>query len=892
MSNTFTRASQGSPQTMSAPSGLSEDERRLVVEEWNRTAAPYPSTECLHQLFEKQALRTPSACAVEQSGRRLSYAELNETANQLAHYLRSSGVRSDDRVAICLGPSPEFLISLLAILKAGGACVPLDPSYPSQRRKFMLEDVQARALLTSPEILAELGPIATPAIDLNTVWPFVRQQNNQNLRETCGPENLAYVIYTSGSTGTPKGVLLGHRGLVNHSTAAVELYNLGAGERMLQFSSLSFDIAIEEIFPTWLSGGTVVLKDAGFSLGFQEFSDFVRKHEVSALDLPTAYWHEWTNFLFDHKQCPPENLRLVIVGGEKVSAPILQRWHSLAGGKVRWVNTYGPSEASVIATAYEPSSEEAATLTSVPIGRPIANVQIYLLDASMDPVPIGERGELYIGGAGIAFGYLNRPALTEEKFVRDPFAGGQNARLYRTGDMARYRPDGEIEFLGREDDQVKIRGFRVEPGEIEEVLGRHPKVRESAVIASEGEGGEKRLVAYAVLAKGSTVSESDLRVYLNEQLPDYMVPSAFVMLEAMPVTANGKVDRQNLPALTAHTEPDIPANGTDPLQRRVLKIWQEVLGRSVGLRDNFFESGGHSLLAAKLMHRIGQVVGRPLPLALLLESPTVERLLLVLRQDGWSRHWSSLVAIQPEGSQPPFFCIHGVGGNVVGFRDLGRHMGPTHPFYGLQARGLDGTQTHLSTIEEMASHYLREIASVQPRGPYFLGGFSFGGLVAYEMSQQLQAQGEEVGLLVLFDTYPGNLKPMAGSLLKSLRTPSKRLLVQMGRSIRRRSRVFWRMLTFPRPLREVFQANGRAAGQYRLKSYAGPVMLFRASEQSLRNEDPYAAWQQLLPSGLEIQDIPGSHNGILVEPEVAVLAQRLKSCIDTALTRRRALAAH
>jgi amino acid adenylation domain-containing protein len=894
MSNTFTKAAdpRSPSQSISEPPNLSEDGRRLPVEAWNRTSAPFPSTECLHQLFESQAQRTPAACAVEQGSRRLSYAELNATANQLAHYLRSSGVRGGDRVAICIGPCPEFLISLLAVLKAGGACVPLDPSYPKQRRKFMLEDVQARALLTLPEILAEIGPISTPAIELNAVWPFVRQQNNQNQTDTCTPDNLAYVIYTSGSTGTPKGVLLGHRGLVNHSAAAVELYGLSATDRMLQFSSLSFDIAIEEIFPTWLAGGTVVLKDADFSLGFQEFSDFVRQRRITALDLPTAYWHEWTNYLFDHKQRPPENLRLVIVGGEKVSAPILERWHSLAGRTVRWVNTYGPSEASVIATAYEPGPEESGTVTNVPIGRPIANVRVYLLDASLDPVPIGERGELYIGGVGIAHGYLNRPALTEEKFVRDPFTADPGARLYRTGDMARYRPDGEIEFLGREDDQVKIRGFRVEPGEIEEALGRHASVREAAVVANEDEAGEKRLVAYVVLARGVEAGESDLRIHLREQLPDYMVPSVFVILEAMPVTANGKLDRQNLPKPPAHTELEsTAANGTDPLQRRVLKIWQEVLGRPVGLQDNFFESGGHSLLAAKLMHRIGQAIGRPLPLALLLESPTVERMMTVLRQDGWSRHWSSLVAIQPEGSKPPFFCIHGVGGNVVGFRDLGRHMAPTNPFYGLQARGLDGQQSPLSTIEAMASHYLKEISSVQPRGPYFFGGFSLGGLVAYEMARQLRAQGEEVGLLVLFDTYPGNLNPLASSLLKSLRTPSRQLLVLLGRSIRRRSRVLWRMLTFPGALREVFQANSRAAAQYRLKPYAGQAMLFRASEQSPRNgDDPYAAWRDLLPAGLEIQDIPGSHNGILVEPEVAVLAQRLKHCIDTALTRDRALA--
>ncbi len=864
----------------------------MMVEGWNQTSAPYPASACLHQLFEAQVARTPSAPALEHEGRQLSYEAVNAKANQLAHYLRSSGVRQGDPVAICLGPSPEFLISLLAVLKAGGACVPLDPSYPKQRLAFMLEDVRARVLVTQAELRAELGPLATPAIDLAAVRPFVEQQNGQNLTETSTPGNPAYIIYTSGSTGTPKGVLLAHRGLVNHGTASVNLYGLCPGDRMLQFSSISFDIAIEEIFPTWLAGGTIVLKNAGFSLGFAEFSEFVRKNHITVLDLPTAYWHEWTNHLFENQQVPAANLRLVIVGGEKVSAAILRRWQACAGKQVRWINTYGPSEASVIATAYEPEVSEIETLSSVPIGRPIANTRIYVLGPALDPVPLGEPGELCIGGVGVASGYLNRPQLTAEKFVADPFSSDPNARLYRTGDRVRYRPDGEIEFLGREDNQVKIRGFRVEPGEIEEVLGSHSTVGEAAVVAREDAGGEKRLVAYIVPVKESSFNESQLREHLQQRLPDYMVPSVFVALTAMPKTANGKVDRLTLPEPTLATQPE---SGTskdgDPLQRQLLKIWRDALSRPVGPRDNFFEVGGHSLLAAKLMHRIGQAVGRPLPLALLLEAPTVEQLATALHQEGWSRHWSSLVANQPEGAKPPFFCVHGVGGNVVGFRDLGRHLAPTHPFYGLQARGLDGRQPHLTTIEAMASHYLSEIRTVQPRGPYFLGGFSFGGLVAYEMVQQLHAGGEEVGLLAFFDTYPGNLKPVASSLLASLRTPSLQLLTQIGRSVRRRVRVFWRMLTIPGPLREAFRANSRAAANCKLRAYAGQATLFRASEKSIRSADPYAGWHQLLQGGLKIQDIPGSHNGILVEPQVAVLAECLKSSIDSALADRRVLVA-
>jgi aspartate racemase len=656
---------------------------------------------------------------------------------------------------------------------------------------------------------------------------------------------------------------------------------------MLQFSSISFDIAIEELYPTWSSGGAVVLKDADFSLGFAELMQFVRKYGITALDLPTAYWHEWTNFLFDNRQLPPQSLRLVIVGGEKVSAAILARWQSRVGKSIRWVNTYGPSEASVIATAFEP--EGIGELPQVPIGRPIANAKIYLLDRSMDLVPIGEAGELYIGGVGVALGYLNRPELSAEKFVADPFSSNPDARLYRTGDMARYRPDGVIEFLGREDDQVKIRGFRVEPGEIEDVLSRHASVREAAVVARAGESGEKRLVAYIVCAKGATVSDAELREYLKNQLPDYMVPSVFVMLDAMPTTPNGKVDRRSLPEPKPEVIPQ-PTNGSDPLQAQVARIWQEVLGRSVGLQDNFFEVGGHSLLAAKLMHRVGQTVGKTLPLAMLLEAPTIEQLSSALRQNGWSRHWCSLVPIQTQGSRAPFFCIHGVGGNVVGFRDLGAHMGPTHPFYGLQSRGLDGKHDNPVSIEEMAAHYLGEVRTVQPKGPYLLGGFSFGGLVAYEMSRQLLAQDEDVALLALFDTYPGNLKPMGSSLLKALKSPI-RLMIEIPRFARRRARLFWRRITVPKTLREVFRANSRAANKYVLQPYQGKVTLFRASEKSLRSEaDPHAAWHNLAKGGLEFQDIPGDHYGILVEPEVTYLSEKLKACIDQALAEHQALA--
>jgi aspartate racemase len=857
-----------------------------LIAAWNQTQTPYSSV-CLHELFEDAARKSPNATAVVHGQHALTYAELNARANTLARHLRSLGAARNVPVAIGLPSSLEFAVSLLGVLKAGGACVPLDPAYPQERLRLMLEDVQTPVLITRRGLFPQVASSATIVVDFDSL-SFLNEAGTQseNIPGVATPRSVAYIIYTSGSTGTPKGVLLGHRGLVNHSIASLGLYGLRGNDRMLQFSSISFDIAIEEIFPTWATGATVVLKPEEFSLGFSEFMTFLQDQKISVLDLPTAYWHEWTNYLHENPRLAlPETLRLVIVGGEKVSAAVLARWQQRVAGRIRWVNTYGPSEASVIATAFEPASSREA-FSSVPIGRPIANTQIHLLDADRQPVGIGAPGEIYIGGDGVALGYLNRPNLTAEKFVRDLFSSHSDARMYRTGDMARYREDGEIEFLGRQDNQIKIRGFRVEPGEIEEVLARHDNVREAAVISQESSTGEKRLLAYVVMSQ-MLLSDSDdrLRTYLKERLPEYMVPAAIVLLDAMPLTPNGKIDRRALtqmnPAMPAQNV-ETPKDGS--VSGRIAAIWGELLGRPVSLSDNFFEIGGHSLLAARMMHQVGQLIGRALPLAMLLQAPTIEELCAALQGDGMSRYWSSIVAIQPKGGKAPFFCIHGVGGNVVGFRDLGRYMGPTHPFYGLQARGLDGTHPCLTSVEDMAVQYLQDIRSVQPEGPYFLGGYSFGGLVAYEMARQLTQRGEKVAFLALFDTSPGHVKPQTASLLKSLSRPTPKFLFSdLPRGVYKGIRRRWRGLRVPRSLKNVFFANTQAAEKYALQPYEGKITLFRATEKSLRAaSNPYAAWREMALGGLEFQDIPGDHYGVLVEPQVAVFAERLKACVDQA----------
>jgi aspartate racemase len=670
----------------------------------------------------------------------------------------------------------------------------------------------------------------------------------------------------------------------------VNLFGITPLDRMAQFASISFDIAIEEIFPTWIAGAALVIREEDASLAVGDFLRWVSERGVTALDLPTAYWHELVGELSESKLQLPETLRIVIVGGEKASSAALAAWHTLAGSRVRWVNTYGPTETSVIVTSVEPENWEQIP-PILPIGRPIANTKIHILDEHLQPLPVGIPGDLFVAGPGLARGYLNRPEITAEKFIRDPFSAGPGARMYKTGDRARFLADGKIEFAGRTDDQVKIRGYRVELKEIESVLGSYPGVREVVVVARENarENGpaDKHLAAYVVPSRDQAPTGSQLRFYLKQKLPHYMVPSAFVLLEVMPKTPNGKVDRRAMPSPKPadFTEPNEYVAPTDELEKNIVRIWCAVLTKEkIGIRDNFFDLGGHSLLAARLMHRIEQTLGHRLPLAALLQAPTVEQFAALLRQDGWSASWSSLVAIQPEGSRPPFFCVHGVGGNVVGFRDLARHMGPEQPFYALQPRGLDGKQPCMTSVAEMAESYLREIRRVQPRGPYRIGGYSFGGLVAYEMAQQLRAQEQEVSLLALFDTYPGKMESRSSQMRNLRKLPLEdavSFLVKKGSFVLMtlRKRLELRML--PRALRNVRQACAKAAAGYDVQPYDGQITLFRVKEKSAGSlDDPYAIWWRVAAGGVDLREISGDHLSLLKEPQVRLLAEELNGALD------------
>jgi amino acid adenylation domain-containing protein len=863
---------------------LSAAERHRILIEWNQTEAPYPADKCIHQLIEAQAERTPHAIAVEHERERLTYHDFNQRANQLAHYLRKLGVGPDVPVGICLEPSLTLSVALLAVLKANGACLPLDPEYPKDRLQLMVEDARIPVLLSHERLSSDLAGTSTQIVCVDRAWETISQESGSNPRNNISPQNLAYVIYTSGSTGKPKGVMLTHGGLVNYITAAINVYGLKATDRLLQFSSISFDIAIEEMYPTWVVGATLVFRSGDFSLAGSDFLTWARQQKLTVVSIATAYWHELVHELSESGASLPESLRLMLVGGEKAQMQVLEAWRRVAGSGVRWINTYGPTETSVIATAYELSSSGPLP-DPVPIGRPIGNMRIHILDGNLQPVPVGVAGEIHIGGPGLARGYLNCPDITAAKFIPDPFSSGPQAKLYQTGDLARYLPNGEIEFVGRRDFQIKIRGFRVEPGEIESVLGRHSSVRDAVVVSPNDGLSTKRLVAYVVPVAGLAPSAAELRSWLRKQLPDYMIPSDFVFLEELTLTPNGKVDRRALSAQpVAHVPSEDRATPGDPVESQLTRIWEEILAkRPIGGRENFFELGGHSLLAVRLMRRIEQGFGRKLPLVTLFEAPTIEQLAAILRQDGSPSNVSLVVPIQARGHRPPFFCVHGLGGAVLRFQELARHMAPDQPFYGIQPQGIDGGMAFLDSVEQMASCYIREMRKVQPEGPYFIGGYSFGGLVAFEMACQLRAGDQEVAFLGLVDTYPGKAKSNAVLLGTLLALPLRQQMAYATRKIERYTRGLRRRFDtvfLPKPLKQVRKILAKAESAYQPRIYFGSATWLRASEKTLRRSDnPRDDWSQWITGDVEIQEIDGDHGSIMKEPTVTILAEKLRSCL-------------
>jgi amino acid adenylation domain-containing protein len=628
---------------------LTAAERHQLLIEWNQTQTDYPKDKCIHHLFEAQVEQTPDAVAVVIEDQQLTYRELNSRANQLAHYLQGLGVEPEVLVAICIKRSLEMVVGLLGILKAGGAYVPLDPAYPKERLRYMLSDSQVPILLTQEQLVSELPEDKARVVALDRDWEVIATQTQENPVTEVKASNLAYIIYTSGSTGKPKGVMIEHQSVVNLTATMRVEYGMVSSDRVLQFSSLSFDSATDEIYNCLTAGGTLVLRTDEMLSSVSTFVQKCREWKLTVLELPTAYWHQIISELATTGESLPTSVRLVSFGGEAALPEKLRLWQRCVNDWRRYhqmgeppllINGYGPTEATVEATIYKLSESVLEdTRSQVPIGRPIGNVQAYILDRYLQPVPIGVPGELHIGGDGLARGYLNRPELTAEKFIPNPFNDEPGTRLYKTGDLVRYLPDGNIEYLGRIDNQVKIRGFRIELGEIETVLGQHPAVRETLLLVREDIPGDKRLVAYLIPKEEPAATTNELRHFLREKLPSYMIPSAFVMLETIPLTPNGKVDYRALPApdkAQLELEERFVAPRT-PVEEELAAIWTNVLGlEQIGVHNNFFDLGGHSLLAIQAISRLRQAFQVELSVRSLFESPTVAQLAELIEITRWT----------------------------------------------------------------------------------------------------------------------------------------------------------------------------------------------------------------------------------------------------------------
>ena len=875
------------------------DARRIA--EWNATARPYPATAGLAELFAAQVRRTPDAAAVIAAGESLSYRVLDGRANQIARRLRRSGVARGDRVGICLDRSVEMVVAVVGVMKAGAAYVPIDPANPEERRAFLLGDAGAAALITGA---AGSAPPGVTVIALGAAGEALEDESPEPFDGGASGDDLAYVMYTSGSMGQPKGVAVPQRA-VTRLVMNADYVQLGADDVVGHASNVAFDAATFEIWGALLNGARLVVLPKEVILSPADLSKALAAHGITALFLTTTLFHQTA------RELPTafERVRHAMFGGEAAEARWVERVLS-QGAPARLLNMYGPTETTTFATWHD-FAAHAPTGAAMPIGRPIANTHVRLLDGELRPVPVGVPGEMFIGGPGLAWGYHGRPDLTAERFVPDPWSADAGARLYRTGDVARYRADGAIEFLGRADRQLKLRGYRIEPGEIEAALDRHPGVDHSAVdVRPDGAGGTQ-LIAY-VVAREDAPTAAELRRFLAGALPAYMIPARVVAMPSLPLMPSGKIDYRSLPAPT-----DAPVERTadlvlpwSPLTHQLAEIWERLLDvRPIGVHDNFFELGGHSLLAVRMVLEVERAFGCRLGVSTLYSAPTIASLEeAIVRQEG-AAFQSRIVKIT-DGDQAPFFFFHGDfnGGGFYSTR-LAQSLG--RPFHLVHPHGLNGDPIP-DSIEEMAEDYLAHVRQIQPHGPYYLGGLCNGGLVAFELARQLRAQNESVAFVGVLDATaaPGRremstrLRAIAERTDEGLRHALDRLRDYRRRLARRTPREYLGALRrrlaragtaragrsasppavasagfepSDNPMRT--EAFTRAVRRYVPSSYDGRVTLFVAeSGWAAATED--RGWRQVADD-VQIHVIPGAHLTFITR-HVDVLGERLREALDAA----------
>ncbi|WP_438019494.1 amino acid adenylation domain-containing protein [Sorangium sp. So ce315] len=865
---------------------LTPAERREVLVSWNATSAPPPPAACLHELFDAQAERSPEAVAVASDGGELTYRELRRRADALARRLRALGVRPETRVGLCVRRTLDMVVAIWAIFKAGGVHVPLDPGYPRQRLEVIVEDAAAHLLVTERPLLGLVPAGSAEVLLLDEIAAGADDGAGAALPPG-RPEQAAYLIYTSGSTGRPKAVVIEHRQAVALAWWARRAFSDEELSGVLASTSTCFDLSVFELIVPLCWGGKVVLADSALAL-----PSLRRGGEVRLLNtVPSA-----AAALLAISGIPG-SVRTVCLAGEPLRASLAADVLALPHVE-RLLNLYGPSETTTYSTGALVTAEARPT-----IGRPIDHTQVYVLDARQEPVPIGVAGEIYIAGAGVARGYLDRDELTAERFVTCQLDEARGARMYRTGDRARWLASGELEYLGRLDHQVKIRGFRIEPAETEAALAAHPDVREAVVVTREHAPGDVRLAAFFI-PRGERAEADALRRFLSDRLPDYMVPPVLVPVERWPQTPSGKIDRR---ALAASAPAALAAGARVPPRTRVelelCALFEELLGEpGVGVTDDFFSLGGHSLLAVRLMAEIRGRFGRELPLTSLFRAPTVEGLAALVREErGTPRGRPSVVvplhAPHAGGARAPLFFVHPIGGNVLCYADLARALGPGRPVYGIQSFGLETPPRPLGSIGEMAEAYCEELRRVQPEGPYLLGGWSMGGVVAFEMARALERSGRRVAGVVLLDAYlppfdePGDeLPPLAQFAADLARLSGASVAAAPADLGDGALDLAWlleraqELGALPRgttlaelsSLIDVFQKNAALLARYAPGAVQARVELFRAEGSPRR--DPRPAWARWAP-GLRSHVAAGDHYTLLRRPHVDALAERIRAAL-------------
>lgn len=900
---------------------MTEAELRQEIVEWNDTAVEFPDWN-LHQKFESQVDAHPDAVAVELAGAGVTYAELNAQANRIARRLRDLGVGPEVLVGVSMQRSARRMAGLLGILKAGGGYVPLDPEYPADRLAFMVEDAAMSVVLTDEASQAAVPTGSVTVVNLDREWEGLSALDGSDVEVTADPADVAYVIYTSGSTGRPKGVVVEHRQAVNFATAEIEHWPLGPGDRILQFASLNFDVSVLDMFGALLSGATLVLGTTETLLSPPRLAELIRGEGITFMCLPPAV----LNLLAD-EQFP--SLRVVIAGGEAFSSELVRSW---ARPGMRFINGYGPTETTVGSTMAECHDNG---IDPPPIGLPLTNYTAYVLDKHLNPVPVGVAGELHIGGASVTRGYLNRPELTAERFVHDPFGKVPDARMYKTGDLARRLPDGNLQFLGRFDDQVKIRGLRVELGEIEAVLASHPSVAQAAILVVEDQAGQKNLVGYARSAPDlPAVSQAELRVHLAEHLPAYMVPTHLVILDKFPLNANGKVDRSALPS------PDSADTGADYVAPRTLvetvlvDMYASVLNLDrVGIENNFFDLGGNSLQAMQLITRLRKDLAVDTDVTAIFLAPTPAQLtsaltkkhgledtsldeidldelgqlsedeaaaLLASVEGGGTAPAPSvpasgpLVALTDGPGEDPLYLVHAVGGTVYAFVNLAKDLGSRYKVYGVEAAGVRPGTSPAANLDAMVTRYVEAIRAAQPAGPYRLAGWSMGGLVALEAARRFEAAGAEVSLVGLLDTpiEPPDvtgasendfaaqfvldaaraLGPDAGDPPNPQTATVTEQLEWLGERLTAGSGDLAEVRADIESRFEVFKAHLRLIGGHRPAPVKAPTVVVTADGSF----DMTDRWTALLGAGARTVTVPGDHYSFLQAPGVHEVAEAIK----------------